>query len=241
MPAGLQVWNASSTIQITDSYANLVFKEKRTLTLSGGGGTVQNPRSATFTVNSANPLLAFGAGGMACLTNRSQVSAGVWSYTVHCPASSLVVYIFDTVVPAAGSYGLQVFKADGSLAYDSTHKYAKIAAVLQPTAPIPYSAAWPVVFDTRTVSAPAGRTYAVVLSYQRFGAAGFNRYDGSFQTWYSADMIDSVQISSNTATLSYLQMGDGTYTGMEVGPDGIYQYDTPSNPPVVIFFDVTGY
>lgn len=72
---------------------------------------------------SANPVALLG----------SSNSGADWTVNFSAPAQApFTVYVFDEPAAPSGQPGLQVFKADGTLAFDSGLAYLKVSGVVTP-------------------------------------------------------------------------------------------------------------
>lgn len=133
MRAGLEVTRDNGSILLSDEYVSTVLMT--TLIASQWS----NGEAITSQVKTANycdiyiPLeagiLAFEdtAGFYVCAIYGEQVgkSRRVRLYCSGKP--SIKLHCFGTVLPSArGDYGLQLFKQDGSLAFDSSHKHIRV-------------------------------------------------------------------------------------------------------------------
>lgn len=163
MAAGLQIINDYGTVLISDTDFVLQLKNKVTITTNTGV-----PRYAEVTLNNVDsPLIALKCSThLVGITKRvrsgSSLTIGVTAAT---PNQSVTfdVYHFDKpVTPAAGTYGLQVFDANGACVFDS-NKCSAVAVAIDPP-----SGLW-----TGTV----GRSYAF---------APYSSY-AKYETWMEGD------------------------------------------------------
>lgn len=238
MPAGFSAYTDTGYIQITEAYSNLTFKQKITVSTPGGTGLGGTAVNGTFTVSSVNsPVLAFRTTGYVTL-DQVTVSGSNWTYRILHTGTSVDVYVFDypNYAQSPGSFGLQVFKADGSLAFDSTMKYARIDLVQAPAGPFPtWNGVWPPnTNQTASVTANSGRTYAVALSYIRSGSiivasGGTDQYQ---------ILVDGVSINGATASMAMMRTAGSYWVDQGSGPG--WDYYRQSAPPPILFFDVTG-
>lgn len=137
---GLEVVGAHGSLQINENYENLYLTQKGTISILTGLA------STPYTIDIAGnmPLLFIGpttTDAHIVVAGRVLISASVWRYTLYAhslnnPSSFLVnipYYIFDVTVPTDSGFGLQVFKANGELAFDSGSKFLRIKQVIQMT------------------------------------------------------------------------------------------------------------
>lgn len=219
MLAGIEIVNDWGTTQITEAYANFVFIGKYQVPLSSYVGY--------FSIRATNPILAF-RGGRACVTAFT-LNGDMHHFTLRGVDSGITVYVFDSppsAMPKARE-GLQVFKADGSLGYDSSFPYMKILQISPVPAPLPIDRFKP--YDHREIQAPAGRTCAVFIGYHRMG-----EYHIPFtEVLY---LKDAVGIIGQTASIGALPWGN--QGGNNTGSSGV-RYDI-NPPPAIVFVDVEG-
>ncbi|WCD83007.1 hypothetical protein [Pseudomonas sp. TUM22785] len=221
MLAGIEIVNDWGTTQITEAYANFVLTGKYEVAISTYVGYLS--------VRGTNPILAFRGGGRCCVTAFT-LDGDTHHFTFRCNVSGTVtVYVFDSPSPyqPTGREGLQVFKADGSLGYDSSFPYMKILQISPVPAPLPIDRYKP--YDHREIHAPAGRTCAVFIGYHRMG-----EYHVPFtEVVY---LKDAVGIIGQTASIGALPWGN--QGGNNTGSSGV-RYDI-NPPPAIVFVDVEG-
>lgn len=154
MPAGLQVFNDYGSILIDDTNFNLALRSKDVVTPGPAG-----PPYTAF-VSKASTVIPLFAYKVVSTTLPTQMISRTFSAgTTVCRVGSsssgfgdVTFYCFDLPVdPGIAQQGLQVFKADGSLTFDSRLQHPVIAAAV----PVPNTT--PIV-----VNLPAGRTYAMM-------------------------------------------------------------------------------
>lgn len=117
MTAGLLILNTHDTVLIDDTYSNLAVRSSGTLPAGGGLRSVA--------VNSPDqPVPAIRSADYALAASRNGNTGWIWS----AGGSQVHWYVFDTPV-SSGDYGLQVFTASGSLAFDSGRQYARVRGV----------------------------------------------------------------------------------------------------------------
>lgn len=131
MAFGLKVWGDSGALQIDDNYANYQIVRKGTLTISQSGNSYG---TGAVSVTGTAPLIAWTGGGYAAVVQTAR-NGSTWTFNIgaYCPSPiTLTYYIFDQIqgIPQAGSYGLRVFKPDGSIAFDSNYGFARISSVI---------------------------------------------------------------------------------------------------------------
>lgn len=171
MPAGLQVINEYGTIQIDQDYINLCLSAKGTMTTSNDGLVHPQPMEvATISVNGSNPLLALrGPTGKRLNVERVSVSGNIFTFRVKSQSSSSFTFsywVFDKAEWAMSGnlgVGLQVFKGNGEVAFDSGSRPLRIVDVVdfgQPTSTIPNTTG--TFTQEASIGVPGGRTFATI-------------------------------------------------------------------------------
>ena len=149
MAYGLQIKNAvTGSVQIDETYRNLAFKQKGTLTLSSSpGGSPQagigTPGSnGVFAITASgadfvNPVIVFYSPNTHIalikrrLVNATTFHIQVVAYGSDAPNKTFQYFLFDVPpAPSGTGYGLRVMDSAGNLTFDSNLKYMK---VLNPT------------------------------------------------------------------------------------------------------------
>lgn len=181
MPAGLQVFNDSGTIQVDQDYISFSMSAKGTLSMARDPDLhPQFMAIGQVTVAGANPIIAFlpptgGLIGVNLLSRRQVGNQFTFYFRAKTGGSfNLDYWIFDSAGYGVGggqNFGLQIFKADGTIAFDSGTKPIRIAGVIDLVAT--NSAA------SGSVAIPAGKTYAIV---QGSFALGFTQTFDGWQT-----------------------------------------------------------
>lgn len=176
MPAGLEVRNVGNIIQITDQFSNYALISK------GVGEFVPSyPYMSRCEIivpkqGAAMPILAIRSGVLCFL--QAVVDRGTyWLLEVNGNANEQTIgmqfewYAFGIPPTQSNSkFGLQVFRADTVLAFDSSFNYMKIVDYIQSPANI-----LPLFRNL-----PSGRKYAVCTIYPSYefrinpGGGGFN-------------------------------------------------------------------
>lgn len=147
MAAGIQIYNSHGTLQVDENYRNMF--------LAGSGvGATASVSGTTY------PLMAIRSTVPA--TTYGSSHNGVANYTMITgpdPATTAPVqwWLWDLKSSApASSAGFQVFNPQGQLVFDSGQKPMRIVDVRS----FQNSSEW----NGLTLSYPAGRTYATVIS-----------------------------------------------------------------------------
>lgn len=153
MAYGLNVSGDSGVIQVDDSYTNLALKQSGSIWVPAGLS------GASFTVYGVNNPLLFVRTSGAAVYVQSDNNPPNPTYTFKSgeatAAGTVYWYLFDdSSIPVSSGWGLSVYRADGSVAYNTDWKVLKIGAVAQcpnladgtdfpsATAAAPYTATW---------------------------------------------------------------------------------------------------
>lgn len=208
MPAGITVYNDSGTIQIDENYQNLF------VVASGTGGTI--PAASNYT---SAAMVAVAYTSAARYTFGSSVAAGVkW-------------WVFDTlpVTAANPGYGLQVWTADGKLAFDTAWKPMRFVAAVGP------------VSGTPTFNYPSGREYAVILGryeilvHEETSKGGGSSWDHVYDEKHSGAVVSGNQVTVAHWTKTHNEWNDE----FEDPPQG--EYDNTYGQTTFYVVDVTHY
>ena len=128
MPTGLQINNDNGYIQIDDNYSNFMLVNKGIVNISQQG-QIDYRGSVTFSDQSNTLILAIGLSSTKtnCIRNNSNNQT---TFTIHSDVNSTVdYYLFDINRPIAGNnYGLEVYKADGKIAYSSKNTSMRVVS-----------------------------------------------------------------------------------------------------------------
>ena len=164
MAIGFQVFNDSNIIQIDQDYRNMSFI--RSFYVSTNAAWWGGYRSGTFTVASVEfPCLAFRSSYRTWVFLESR-SGNSWTFRFVARVGgdiTMSVYQFGEVPPSGSNYGLQVFRSDGSLAFDSNQNYFKVRGQLSGI--IGQANGGPIPGDGSTYSWETGVPVAVMPSF----------------------------------------------------------------------------
>lgn len=211
MAQGLQIIGDHGVVQIDQDYSNLVMIAKGTHSWSAYDG------SFTLTLPTvATPLLAIRTSTPVWVYTNNAI--GTTSYVFYSSsAGSCTYYLFDKSIAATGSHGLQVFKANGELAYHSSWPILRIGNMVQVTHGMSVGA-------STSVGAPYGGTWAAVLTSSRF----------------KAFMVSAGQHARAWDALACTDSG-ATCMVQQIAPiSGVLVADQPHNGHILLV-DVTGY
>jgi hypothetical protein len=159
MSFGFEVTNTFGTYQVTQDYTCFGLRSKGSVTLTLDPATHPQPMYiGSVTIDGVNPVIAIQSPQFVSI-NRVANSGISWTFYFASRVSAgftLNYFLFDKAseVPAPGSHGIAVYRADGSMAWHSDMKPLRLVAV-QTT-------------DGAAVSFTAGRQYAVVQGSFQF-------------------------------------------------------------------------
>jgi hypothetical protein len=131
MPAGLQIFNTSGTIQIDENYQNYMLLAKGTVTsgslLDDAGLPINGVQVFT---SSVTEFVAVRGSDRVALHSILPSGAGL-RYVFAAPfGSSVTYYRYALGVNSAQPYGLQVFNAAGALVFDAMCPSMRIETIL---------------------------------------------------------------------------------------------------------------
>lgn len=186
MPAGILVTNTSGTTLIDENYSNLALRTKGSSTIVAG-----NLGRTTIAMSGMNsPMVAIASERfMGVKTMLSSLA----SFVVQGPQAGswpFEYFVFDVPQPSGQTFGLMVYRADGSLAFDSGNKYARVVDI--------YGGANLTDWEpTKTYA--AGRKYAVVQLKRAYRKEVENMGGGVYNiTWYmSGSRVVSNQVTGD--------------------------------------------
>ena len=223
MPAGLRVTGTHTVLQIDETYRNLVFKSKGTVTLNGAvSGTSLYGNNFTVT-STLYPFIAVRSSSKVTFTGFTKSGANYTMYYMSdTNGASVDWYHFDAPATGETTNYLAIFDAAGELVYNALAK-AKIVV----DSKVPNS----------TYTGTSGRKYAGMQNIQGYSErerAPTGMGTGSFQSWqpyqsWSTDINGSFQ-------------GTTYATAMQIQNTAVGTVDRDNNGPNVKFIivDVTG-
>lgn len=202
MATGLKIFNDSGTIQIDETYSNLVLIEKKTVTIA-------LPVTTAYDYIASGDVVAI---AVKCYpetftTTAVSFSSGVWVYRLSFYNNPLTtgtctftIYAFGKVPTPSEDFGLAVYNASGGLVYHSQMKPLRILAVLG---------------GASFYSAPVGRTVAAMfLSLSMYSAAG---PPVTFETWSlraPGNYIEPILLTLGAGGLGLVR--NGQYAAVDV-------------------------
>lgn len=228
MTTGLEVINDFNTIVIDSNYSNFMLSETGVVTTTARRvGTGLVVYIGNITTSAINPQVFFRNTNGAFVAILQATYGSTSSFTVQSSAPGTFTYhVFGTnIPPASRNFGLQVFKEDGSLAFDSGSKLLRYETVIQMSGD-----SW--VVDIRTYPLPVdskiraacisfSSTSAIMVTHTPFPMIGF--------------FIDSFRVNQNS--IDTRRMLSNRAPGQ---PDTNYP-PSIATPAQLIIADVTGY
>lgn len=189
MPSGIQIVNNSGVVQIDQDYSNFQLVSK-------GVGAGEFSVSVG---NSKAPLLCMRPNSLTYLHRFDYVQNGTSTWVIRS-GGQVSWYVFDSSVPSPGNSGLEVYRADGSLAFSTNSK------AMKPT----YFVWSPVATDfdyPPTISVNVPTNSAVCMG---MGKAFIDSGGGSP---ISSMWRESVEIIGNTLSTGYKSFGSIPWGG----------------------------
>lgn len=120
---GLTIRGENSDIQVDSSYTNMVFKARKTKYMDEGAIRNNLVSFSGYTY----PMIALGnTGGGTLMVYTSARRSNVFSYGFAGGSGTAEFFVFDFAEDTQNDYGLQVYKENGSIAFDSNQPYFKI-------------------------------------------------------------------------------------------------------------------
>lgn len=155
MAAKLEIINDNGIVQLSESFFNLEFKEKRTFSVAAGlvytlAGTKQY----------VNESIAIGETGDGYAKITRNNNGQITLTTNFLTARNITIYVFGNPVAGSPSVGLQLFTDAGKLTFCASQKYMRVVSSFKSA-------------DTLATDAGNGRTlaastYAAFSSSSRF-------------------------------------------------------------------------
>jgi len=205
MPAGLTIYNTSSTVQIDENYKNLAFRERRAISLSHSAGAAYLDIAITGT----NVVVGMQSGNYAPFLLAVSLSGSTWTYRwgfqyMGGPTSDTAyLYIFDDPPPNPDTFGLEVYNASGGLVYQSNTQGLKIVSVQG---------------HATDYTGTSGRVYVPLILeasiFPEFVPVGSFYLNQTYTLRASGNSIFHTQIAMSTGFVGYLSTG--VYAAVDV-------------------------
>ncbi len=173
MAVGFQVWNDWGTTQVDQDHITLAMSAKGSITMTLDPATHPQPmRIGSVTVTGDNPIIAFAPSTPGVFVNLLRQSRNGDQWTFHFRAQAganftLAYWTFDKperAMTGGDGFGIQVFRDDGGIAFDSGMKPLRVVEVadLDPPADGDGISSRGRLQRLVTMDIPAGQTYAIV-------------------------------------------------------------------------------
>ncbi|WP_146022578.1 MULTISPECIES: hypothetical protein [unclassified Pseudomonas] len=243
MPAGLQILNASGTLQIDECFKSMVLTQKGTVVLNRPNFTGINPyqqaayATINYPVSARQPVLALRSPVNVCYLT-TDTGFNVFGLPNHVGAT-VEYFIFDQVEFGVrpGNVGLQVWGSAGTEVFNSNNNYMKVLSSYSVDLVVSDVGNPPTV-PTYSGSAPSGRKLAVCMGVQSTGhfiqGVGTSAQPVAIIRYWQCQCITP---TDNTFTLSnrVIQQFGGPITARPGSSGAI----SPFNSGLIL--DVTGY
>lgn len=185
MGVGVQVWNDWGSSQIDQDHVSLALSAKGSINMTLDPATHPQPmRIGTVTVTGDNPIIAFRPSTPGIYVNllRQSRNGNQWTFHFRALAGAnftLNYWTFDKPERAlhrSDGFGFQVFRDDGSVAFDASSRPLRVVGVidLPPPADGEGVSGRGGLARTGAVEVPTGRTYAIVQGSFCFVPVMFN-------------------------------------------------------------------
>jgi hypothetical protein len=233
MTAGFESINDAGTYQITDSYPNVQFKSKATVTMSSttyvtGGpsfGDISFYYYDVVVTGAIYPVVALASTDFVSLTKLT-ISGTTWTYRIaSAVAATITYYVFDRA-PTTANYGLEIYDASGNLTFSSASKNMDMKSYLSSfTYYTPSGAA---AYYASDITMTSGRTYAIVPGpsgnqYMSIGVStpGKNPgdpviYNGSTWGYFGGTKVVSNVITHRSDAINYHYTSDSIDPGVGI-------------------------
>lgn len=203
MAAGVKIYNDSGTVQIDETYFNLVLIDKQTITIS-------TPTTTEYDYSVAGDVVAVAVSvnPETFITKSSTVSGGIWTYRFvffngvgSTGTCTFTVYAFGKAPAATETVGLKVLDGSSNLIFHSQFKPLRILAINS---------------NASGYTGPSGRNLAVMfVNISMYTVVVFPS-----TAWES----DTLSVSGNVISSSRLLVGSpatgtvqtGTYAAIDV-------------------------
>lgn len=132
MATGIKIYNDAGTVQIDETYSNLVLIDKQTITASMSGPSIVYEYSVTADV----AAIAVQAYPETFITKSAGVSGSTWTFRITLfnitgttGTCTFTVYAFGKPPTPTETVGIKVYNASGGLVFHSQFKPLRIIAV----------------------------------------------------------------------------------------------------------------
>ena len=176
MPAGFQVKGDHLTLQIDETYRNLMLKTKSTFTVStvsSNSNANHYQGSVTITAN-AFPVMAFRGSGKVGFTGFLKSGSNyTFYYNSTVSGDTITYYHFDTPNPGDPANYIEIFDASGNRIFNGLGKPMRVVGTVSPGSSASYT---------------PGRVYASIQTACAFcdqETAPAGKGLGTYKAWHS--------------------------------------------------------
>ncbi|WP_349782332.1 hypothetical protein [Xanthomonas arboricola] len=213
-------------VAISETWKNLAFASKQTITPTGAGVL----KAWTLTIAGTNPVLAFLGENNATLATRTQ-SGNSFTFTGFSTSGSFTACVFDEPNFGRRDYLVITNPDTDQVHFDATLKYMKVRGLLQANAN-----------QGGSITLPAGRTYAALAGSTGNIMLAIGGLVGGGPQWQVQVLWRKgvVNINGNVASISAIDTAQDLRTGTSGTPQpppGNYGQAWVRSP----ILDVTGY
>lgn len=223
--AGIQVVNDAGTLLFDQDYVNVALRTKGTFTIGSLGYTTIQIANAKV------PMIAVRLAGGFSAYQWFSSNGTTLNFMVRGPVGAVVTYWYFDEPTAPANYGLVVYRANGTVAFDATKQYARVQDVIAGSS---------LTNNVGTHYYPTGRTYAVIV-----GKVGMYTDVVTITTGVSPNYKykrettnKATVVTLNGATVD-ISVSTEVVTDPDAGPGVFYTNDSSSWN--LILLDVTGF
>lgn len=238
MSYGIQVFSKDRTLQVDEKYYNLYLLRKVSFVMVATGTSTSNYLSGavTYSASSISNMIAFRCDTVGVQVLVFKGSNNDYYLTTSAPCN-LTIYEFGEIIdaPSNSSYGLKVWRVDGTISFDSTKLPLRVISSLTYDIDQNGNSSGTQPID---VSIPTGRIYATCIAQMTtnfVGIAGPIGPGGQRIYYYRCGTPGSILINSSTLRT----VGALAYNYQGSTQAGIYNYGKGTVNGFVI--DVTDY
>lgn len=227
--AGLQVFSANgSSVQVTQNYRNLVYIGDYTLNPDANfNAYIDIAAESPAIVVKYSPIAAGDTFRKVVEISRQKISSTTWRVNLKVTSAGIVVAVYGLYeYQKTSGFGLQVFKEDGSVAFDSTFPYMRVLDKIDVPEYTGSSAGS--YRDSYTVNLPSSDCGVLVSQTSRFGLRGIGRAE------IEQLFMEGVGVNNGRAQVGWALLGETDWP-----PSYSYWNFYGGQPPVLIFVDLS--
>lgn len=229
---------ATGVLQFDERYFGLALVASGSANSVAPPGLMVNSFLSVEVTSAYAPLIAWRCASAAVALMGVSQSGSTWTYTFSCEGAigtPISYYVFDKPTALGAGVALRIRKADGSITFDSRHKYARIHAVVVEE---DYTD-----LDAETLTYESGRTYAVaqgILAGQFYA----NAVPGGGSSWIWGWTFDALGAKGETNGVSFAEIRVAQDNGISETPpivEGSYPETITYAEARYFIIDVTDY